>query len=306
MILDDRSAHAATELIEPVVYALIRTRTARAVECLESIQSRPINLDEGAAVIAVSAILRNDFNLRTATVSEFRIVRVRGNPDFLNRLFVGRNDRGSAPVKAVHRDSVNLKAVRFIALPTGERLSLILNLENAGRRAGAAGSGAAGNILRSPAIIVGAVAENARGEPKQLKRIPAKGWKVLHFRGGKSAAKLSCFGINRCGIRGIHYHRGSDLPERQRDVECLDLFSCDRDIFKDIFLEALLFRGNCVAAWRKAGEGVNATRSRSGLLRMIGFRIRQRDGGTLDGRALRIEYDPLQPGAVLRPRRRRK
>ena len=82
-------------------------------------------------MILVGPILGNHFNLCAAGAPELRVVGVSRDAHFLDGFLIWRDDRGAAPIQAVNRDAVDLKAVRGVALAIGVYLYLVFGLEDA-------------------------------------------------------------------------------------------------------------------------------------------------------------------------------
>src|SRR6185437_4601680 len=145
MIANNRAAQTAGKLVEPAFITL--HWVMRSVPPLVRVQSRPVGLHHGAPVELVGAILRHHQHLSAAIASIGGIVGVRHHSYFLHRLLVRRDDGGPAPGKAVHLDTINLKAVRGVPRAVRAYLHLVFGLKNTARSACTAWACVARQIL---------------------------------------------------------------------------------------------------------------------------------------------------------------
>jgi hypothetical protein len=125
-------------------------------------------------MILVGSILRYYFNLCAAGAPELCVVGVGRDAHFLDGFFVGRDGRGSAPIQAVNRDTVNLEAVRSVALAVGVYLHLIFGLEDARVALRSPWSLTPRGIRGVATGTVRGVAKNTWGQSQELERIPTE------------------------------------------------------------------------------------------------------------------------------------
>src|SRR5580693_2087731 len=84
-------------------------------------------------MIFVGAILRDNLDLRSPIPAIFGVIVICEDLHFLNRVLVGRDNRGAAPGNAGDSHTIDRVVVVSVPRAIGDDLSLILCLENAGR-----------------------------------------------------------------------------------------------------------------------------------------------------------------------------
>src|ERR1700693_319188 len=100
-MLDDWTTDATSILIKSVRHSLFTTFAQPEIP-LVGIQAGAVHFKEKAAMVWISAILRNYFNLCAAGAPELGVVGVGGDAHFLDGFFVWRDGSGSAPIQAIH------------------------------------------------------------------------------------------------------------------------------------------------------------------------------------------------------------
>jgi len=99
-----------------------------------------MRFEEQAAVILVCSVLRDDLNLCSAEPSILRVVVVRDDFDFLDRILIRRDDRRS-PSDAVRCNTIDLIVVFAVPGAVCGDLAAVFNLETALGAAGSANCG---------------------------------------------------------------------------------------------------------------------------------------------------------------------
>lgn len=222
LVLLDRTAHAAPELIETKGVLLERCAAAGTVPTLEGIQPGTVEFEEPASMNVVGAVLRHHQYLRPTVTPVLGAIVVRHNLDCFHRRLVGCDHRRSAVAGAVDAYAVHLNVGRILAAAVGADLYAVLRRKDAVTSARSTGVAGRQLIAAAPRAYR-AIAEDTRRQAHQVKRVAPEAGQILNIFGIDGATDHGSFRVDCRRDTCVHRHRLRHLTYVQLNVYGLRL-----------------------------------------------------------------------------------
>ena len=230
-----------------------------------------MRLEVNAAVVLVRSVLRDNLDLRATIATVFRVVVVREDFDFLDRILVGRDHGRPAPGDAGGSDAVDLIIVFPSAGAVGGDLTTVFNLEWTIRATSAANRGA-GQVLCAAARTLCAVTKSSRSQLQKLESVAAERWQPLDFLAGHGALEVRGLRINQWSRIAVYCDGLIDGSYLELEINSVRLLGDYAHVLENFLLKAGLFHCEGVLARRKATKVVDAIficRGRRDLARLM-------------------------------------